>query len=100
MIENGKNNQNQQVRYYKSKDTQKVSIVGYNCLFFLRLIQIDVTVSNLVYILEDDINHVNLWNHFTSIRDNGGITIGTIIQFFRPKPYENIMPGGNPSIKS
>ena len=100
MIANGKNNQNQQVRFYKSKDTKKVSTVGYKRLFLLRVIRSDVAVSNLVYILEDNINHVNLWNHFTSIRDNGGITIGTIIRFFKPKPYENIMPDGNPSIES
>ena len=100
MIANGKNNQYQQVRYYKSKDTKKVSTVGYKRLFLLRVIRTDVAVSNLVYILEDNINHINLWNHFTSIRDNGGITIGTIIRFFKPKPYENIMPDGNPSIES
>ena len=99
MIANGKNNQNQQVRYYKLKDTKKVSTVGYKCLFLLRVIQTDVAVSNLVYILEDNINHVNLRNHLTSIRDNGGITIGTIIRIFKPKPYENTMPDGNPSIE-
>ena len=54
----------------------------------------------MVYILEDNIYHVNLWNHFTSIRDNGGITIGPVIQIFKPKPYEIIMPDGNPSIES
>ena len=44
--------------------------------------------------------HRNLWNIHTSIRDNGGITVGTIVRSFAPKPYENIMPDGIPSIKS
>ena len=66
----------------------------------MRVIRNDIPTSNLVYILEDDINHPNLWSHHTSIRDNGGITIGTIIRFFAPKPYENIMPDGVPSIES
>ena len=60
----------------------------------------DVNVLNLLYVFEDNINYVNLWNHFTSIQDNGGITIGTIKRFFKPKLYENIMPNGNLSIES
>ena len=79
---------------------KKISSVGCKRLFLLRVIQTDVSVSNLVYVLKNNVNHINLWNHFTSIRDKGGITIGTIIQFFKPKPYENIIPDGNPSIKS
>ena len=66
----------------------------------MRVIRNDIPTSNMVYILEDDINHPNLWSHHTSIRDNGGITIGTIIRFFAPKPYENIMPDRVPSIES
>ena len=95
MIANGTSSQNQQVQFYKSKDAKQVSTVGYKRLFLLRVVHIDVAISNLVYILEDSINHVNLWNHFTIIRDNGGITIGTIIRFFKPKSYENIMPDCN-----
>ena len=60
MIANGKNHQNNQVRYYKSKDLKKSSTVGYKRLFLLRVIRTDIPVSNLVYILEDNINHVNL----------------------------------------
>ena len=52
----------------------------------------------MVYILEDDINHSNIWNHLFSIRDNGGITIGTVLQLFRPKPHEDIISDGVPSI--
>ena len=52
----------------------------------------------MLYILEEDINHSNIWIHFTSIRDNGGITIVTVLQLFGPKPYEDIMPDGVPSI--
>ena len=82
------------------KRHKNVSTVGCKRLFLLQVIQTDGAVSNLVYILEDNIYHINLWNLFTSIRDNGGITFRTIIQFFKPKRYENIMPDGNPSIKS
>ena len=52
----------------------------------------------MVYILEDYTNHSNLWNHFTSICDNGGITIGTVLRLFGPKPYEYIIPNEVPYI--
>ena len=93
MIANGRSGQQNQVRFYKAKDnSKKVSTVGYKRLFLLRIIRTDEPTPHMVYILEDDINHANMWNHFTSIRDNGGITIGTVLRLFGPKPYENIMP--------
>jgi hypothetical protein len=99
MIANGRSGQQNQVRFYKAKDnSKKVSTVGYKRLFLLRIIRTDEPTPHMVYILEDDINHANIWNHFTSIRDNGGITIGTVLRLFGPKPYENIMPDGVPSI--
>ena len=48
--------------------------------------------------LEDNINRTKLWNWNLRIRDNGTITIGSIIRFFKPKPHENVMPDGVPSI--
>ena len=75
-------------------------MVGYKTLFLLRVVRTGISVSNLVYILEDNINHVEYCNHFTSIDGNGCITIGTIIRFLKPKPYKNIMPDGNPSLES
>jgi hypothetical protein len=99
MIANGRSGQQNQVRFYKAKDnSKKVSTVGYKRLFLLRIIRTDEPTPHMVYILEDDINHANMWNHFTSIRDNGGITIGTVLRLFGPKPYENIMPDGVPSV--
>ena len=99
MIANGRSGQQNQVRFYKAKDnSKKVSTVGYKRLFLLRIIRTDEPTPHMVYILEDDINHANIWNHFTSIRDNGGITVGTVLRLFGPKPYENIMPDVVPSI--
>ena len=77
-----------------------MNAVGYKRLYLMRVINQEQPTSNLVYIVEDDIHHTNLWKHHISIRDNGGITIGTILRFFIPKPYENIMPDGVPSIES
>ena len=83
MIENGRSGQQNKVRFYKAKDnSKKMRTVGYKRLFLLRVIRPDTGTTNLVYIVEDEINHCNMWNQFTSIRDNGGITIGTIIRFF------------------
>ena len=73
---------------------------GYNRLFLMRVVNRNNPTSNLIYILEDDIKHANLWNSHLSIKDNGGITIGSIICFFMPIPYENIMPDDVPEIES
>ena len=70
--------------------------VGYKRLYLMRVINQEQPTSNLVYIVEDDIHHTNLWKHHISIRDNGGITIGTILRFFIPKPYESMIPDGVP----
>ena len=83
MIANGRSGQQNKVRFYKAKDNSKKMItVGYKKFFLLRVIRPDTGTTNLVYIVENEINHCNMWNQFTSIRDNGGITIGTIIRFF------------------
>ena len=64
----------------------------------MRIISTDESTPHMVYILEDDINHSNIWKHFTSIRYSGGITIGNVLRLFGPKLYEDIIPDGVPSI--
>ena len=99
MIANGGSGQQNQVRFYKGKyNSKKVSTVGYKRLFLLRIIRTDESTPHMVYILEDDINNSNLCNHFTSIRDNGVIKIGTVLRLFGPRPYEDIMLDVVPSI--
>ena len=101
VIANGRSKSQNQVKFYKAKDaSKKISSAAYKRLFMLRVINTNDPSNNLVYIVEDDLLHTNLWNLHTSIRDNGGITIGTILRFFVPKPYDNIMPDGIPSIES
>ena len=84
--------------YIGEYNSKKVNTFGYKQLFLLRIICTDESTPHMVYILEDDINHSNLWNHFVIICDNGGITIGTVLRLFGPKLYEDIMPDGVPSI--
>ena len=103
VIANGRSKTQNQVKYYKAKDSsKKIQTVAYKRLFMFRLISLNANnvTNNLVYVLEDDIHHANMWNLHTSIRDNGNISIGTIVRFFCPKPYENVMPDGIPSIES
>ena len=99
MITNVRSVQQHQVRFYKVKDnSNKVSNVGYKQIFLLRNIRTDESTVHMIYILEDDINYSNLWNHFTVIRDNSGITIGIVLQLFGPKQHKDMMPDGVPSI--
>ena len=64
------------------------------------MININKPTNHLVYIVEDDIKHTNLWNCHTYIQDNASITIGTIMRFFAPKPYDNIIQDDVPPNKS
>ena len=100
MIANGKNNNNNQLKYYKNKDHKKSKTTGYRRLFFLRVVRSDEPVPYLVYLVEDSLRHLNLWNDYKSIRDNGGISIGSIIRIFRPKPFEDVMPDLNPMLET
>ena len=99
VIANGRSKNQNQLKYYKAKDTsRKVLSFAYKRLFKLRIVRLSTPTNQLVYVVEDAFKHQKLWNHHISIWDNGGITIGTIFRFFAPKPIDNIMPNGIPSI--
>ena len=103
VIANGNSRNQSMVKYYKAKDAnKKMNAVAYKRLFLLRVINSDINdvCNDLVYILKDDLHHANLWNAHVNIRDDGTISIGSVIRLFCPKPYENIMPDGVPSIES
>ena len=101
IIANSRSKNQNQLKYYKAKDTsKKVSSFAYKRLFMLRIVNLSSPTDQLVYVVEDALKHQKLWNQHTCIRDNGGITIGTIFRFFAPKPIDNIMPDGIPSIES
>ena len=88
VISNGRSKQQNQVRYYKANDSsKKMNAVGYKRLYLMRVINQEQPTSNLVYIVEDDIHHTNLWKHHISIRNNGGITI----RYYSTYTY-NIVP--------
>ena len=67
-----------------------------------RIISIDPNKvsNNLVYVLEDDFHHEKMLKLHSTVRDNGTISIGSIVPFFSPLPYSNVMPDGIPSIES
>ena len=56
-------NNKSKVQYYKAKDTsKKMNVSEYKRLYLLRVIRNDTPTSELVYCLEDNINHTKLWN--------------------------------------
>ena len=52
----------------------------------------------IAYLMEDKHNLANLWDFHVNIRDNGGISIGTVIRLFHVKPIEKIMADDCPSL--
>ena len=81
------------------KGTKRGTYVGYKRLY-LCVELYDGQFYKLAYLMEDDNQHERLWHNNLSIRDNGGISIGTIIRYFKPDPCENHMPDGIPILHS
>ena len=47
----------------------------------IKIVYANTSVTHLVYVLKDDMNHINLWGPFANKQDNGEIAIGAIIYF-------------------
>ena len=71
---------------------------SYTRLFSMMMFENNQPTSRIVYIMEDNMNHKNLWDFSTNIRDNGTISVGTVIRLHHVKPIEKMMADDCPSI--
>ena len=54
--------------------------------------------SRIAYIMEDHMNHRNMWDFSTNIRDGGAISVGTTIRLHHVKPIDKMMADDCPSL--
>ena len=85
--------------YQYRKQGKSVSNSGsYGRLFLL--MDLEDESGTLYYLIQSTAQHGNLWNFNRSIRDNGDITIGTILCVLNPRPIERYMAGQIPIIET
>ena len=75
------------------------SNVNYSRLFLFRVVSADEG-NVLVYLMESKNSNNNLWKRNPAYRDNGVITIGTIVTLLSPAPIRSMMANDIPMLES
>ena len=96
---NGQKNDTLVRTYNRQQGNQKVTKAqSYTRLFSVIIFEKNQPTSRIAYIMEDQMNHRNMWDFSTNIRDGGNITIGTTIRLHHVKPIDKMMADDCPSL--
>ena len=77
---NGQKNDTLVRTYNRQQGNQKITKAqSYTRLFSVIVFENNQPTSRLAYIMEDQMNHRNMWDFHTNIRDGGVISVGTTI---------------------
>ena len=68
------------------------SEVKYSRLFLFKCFS-EQENGKLCYMMETKMANQNLWNHNVELRDNGSITVGSIVRVVAPLPVKTLMSG-------
>ena len=77
-------------RVYGKNNRNQSSSINYSRLFLCRVVSAEEG-DVLVYLMESKNSNKNLWKRFPGYRDDGTITIGTMIRILSPEPIKNMM---------
>ena len=72
--------------------------VHYSRLFLMRIIGTES--DKLCYVMETRNVNNSLWDRNVELKDNGTITIGTVVRVLAPLPIQNLMSGDIPMIET
>lgn len=99
VVANGKQNSNNyQIRTYNARGAKRnESTTNYSRLFLFSVFSGNERGS-LVYMMEAKNTNEKLWKRNVCHRDDGTISIGTIIRVMHPLPIEKILPDGIPCL--
>lgn len=75
------------------------SNVNYSRLFLFRVVSADEG-NIMVYLMESRNSNNNLWKRNPAYRDNGVITVGTIVRILSPAPIRNMMANDIPMLET
>ena len=96
---NGQKNDTLVRTYNRQQGNQKITKAqSYTRLFSVIVFENNQPTSRLAYIMEDQMNHRNMWDFSTNIRDGGIITVGTTIRLHHVKPIDKMMADDCPSL--
>ena len=94
---NGAKNDSFVRTYSRQAGNQRVTKTQpYTLLFSVMIFENVQPTSRMVYIMEDHLTHGNLWDFSTNIRENGDISVGTIIRLHHVKPIKKMMVDDSP----
>ena len=69
--------------------------VHYSRLFLVRIFN-DTEMDLLAYVMEAKGSNTTLWHRQPELRDNGEISIGSVIRMLSPRPVDDFMAHGMP----
>ena len=96
---NGQKNDTLVRTYNRQQGNQKVTKAqSYTRLFSVIVFEKNQPTSRIAYIMEDQMNHRNMWDFSTNIRDGGNISVGTTIRLHHVKPIDKMMADDCPSL--
>jgi hypothetical protein len=80
-------------RGYRGNNQGNAQNVNYTRLFLCKVIGGQEN-NAVVYLMESSSKNKRLWGKNVSLRDDGTITVGTILRAMNPLPIEQLMPNG------
>jgi hypothetical protein len=82
-----------------SRTRNQVATVNYSRLILVRIVTEEE--SNMVcYLMETSDKNKDLWMRNPTLRDDGAITIGTVIRIISPEPVTRLMAGDIPMLET
>lgn len=73
--------------------------VNYSRLILVRIMN-ETESDRIAYIMEARGSNQELWNRSIELRDNGTVTIGTVLRLLSPRPIQNFMANNVPLLCS
>ena len=96
---NGQKNDTLVRTYNRQQGNQKITKAqSYTRLFSVIVFEKNQPTSRIAYIMEDHMNHRNMWDFSTNIRDGGAISVGTTVRLHHVKPIDKMMADDCPSL--
>jgi hypothetical protein len=83
----------------RNRNRNQANQVHYSRLFLFRVVN-EREANKLCYVMEARNANTCLWERNVELRDNGTITIGTIVRVLAPLPIKKLMSGDLPMLET
>jgi len=83
----------------RSRNRNTGNQINYTRLFLVRVHSTNEG-NRLCYLMETRTQNTTLWNRNVELRDNGVLTMGTVIRVLAPRPIDSLMVGDIPLLNT